>query len=441
MDETEIPQTVSTLETTTQLQHAIENLRHLVGELKAGLYDRATDQERMLHTAAPPVEALAVPAGEKANAHHTPAMLDNTKGVLDVAGYIPQEVILGTSAAKVMLSKKFVEALGINLSTLTPRPESVTAGGSVETTMGQTAAKSEFILSMGTAQELQVTLTALVVDTNAYCALLGTEFITATNGGYDSYTEKFKYRYLAAVGILHSFELSAPCHSVTPPLVAYAFSVGQIYAAVELLDVLGTSEDDVLSYEDDEVLAPSQMAAAQLNRLAVICATMEAKDLREVTTLRDGRRQEDVVIRLKAALVEVLKPADPTSQWVGEIVYNAHPINYAVRNISLISLQCGVHVMENFAGIGLRVLRMTEASGIVVQVCTYVHRDPVSRKIARHVLIQLQQEHSQLILQSAIESFDRMYMPQEISLIGLAALTNLVAHYGLVDILGGSWEC
>ena len=34
-----------------------------------------------------------------------------------------------------------------------------------------------------------------------------------------------------------------------------------------------------------------------------------------------------------------------------------------------------------------------------------------------------------------------MYMPQDISLIGAGALTNLVAHYGPVDILGGSWEC
>ena len=94
-------------------------------------------------------------------------------------------------------------------------------------------------------------LTALVLDTNAYCALLGTEFITTTCGGYDSYTEKFKYRYPAADGVLHSFELSAPCHSATPPLVAYAFAVGLIDAAADLLDVLRTSKDDILSYEVD----------------------------------------------------------------------------------------------------------------------------------------------------------------------------------------------
>ena len=59
----------------------------------------------------------------------------------------------------------------------------------------------------------------------------------------------------------------------------------------------------------------------------------------------------------------------------------------------------------------MRVLRMTVAAGIVVRVYTYIDRDPVNRKIARHVLLQLQLQHQKLILQSAIVSFDRMYMP------------------------------
>ena len=50
---------------------------------------------------------------------------------------------------------------------------------------------------------------------------------------------------------MHSFELSAPCHSVTPLLVAHAFAVGLIDAAKDLLDVLGTSENDILSYKVD----------------------------------------------------------------------------------------------------------------------------------------------------------------------------------------------
>ena len=96
-----------------------------------------------------------------------------------------------------------------------------------------------------------MTLSALVVDTNAYYALLGTNSITAACRGYDSYTEKVKYRYSASNGVMHSFELSAPCHSATPPLVTYAFAVCLIDAAQDLLDVLGTSDDDILSYDGD----------------------------------------------------------------------------------------------------------------------------------------------------------------------------------------------
>ena len=113
---------------------------------------------------------------------------------------------------------------------------------------------------------------------------------------------------------------------------------------------------------------------------------MESKELRELTAVEDSRRQEYAMIRMKGAVVEIIQPTYPTLQWMGETVYGAHPINYSIRNISPLSLQCGVHVMENFEGIGLGVLRMTVASDIVVVVYTYVDRDYVSRKIAQHAL-------------------------------------------------------
>ena len=72
---------------------------------------------------------------------------------------------------------------------------------------------------------------------------------------------------------------------------------------------------------------------------------------------------------------------------MGEEVYNAYRIQYTVRNINPTSLQKGAHVMENFAGVGLGIFRMAVAAGIVVRVYTYIDRDPLSRKIARHVLL------------------------------------------------------
>ena len=81
-------------------------------ELKASLYDRATYQERMIHTVAPHVDVPAVFVGEKAVAHYTLVMLDNTKGVPDVAGCVPQEVILDTGAAKIMPCKSLLRHWG-----------------------------------------------------------------------------------------------------------------------------------------------------------------------------------------------------------------------------------------------------------------------------------------------------------------------------------------
>ena len=50
-----------------------------MGKLKAGLYDRARDQERVLHTTASLVEVHAIPEAERIAVHYTPVMLDNNK--------------------------------------------------------------------------------------------------------------------------------------------------------------------------------------------------------------------------------------------------------------------------------------------------------------------------------------------------------------------------
>ena len=62
VDETTFLDVMTPLEAATQLHHATENIRHLVGELKASLYDRATEQEKVLHTTTPIVDtSIAYP--------------------------------------------------------------------------------------------------------------------------------------------------------------------------------------------------------------------------------------------------------------------------------------------------------------------------------------------------------------------------------------------
>ena len=81
------------------------------------------------------------------------------------------------------LAKLDVRRLGVNFSTLTPGPEFVTAKGKVVVAMGTTPQPLEFVLSSGTPQKLTVHLHAIIVDINAYCAILGMEFISAIKGG------------------------------------------------------------------------------------------------------------------------------------------------------------------------------------------------------------------------------------------------------------------
>ena len=69
-------------------------------------------------------------------------------------------------------------------------------------------------------------------------------------------------------------------------------------------------------------------------------------------------------------------------------MHNASPIN-TIRQHPPQSLRDGIHVLELFAGIGLGVLRVALATGFIIRCYTYVDKDPISRCIARFVLLGL----------------------------------------------------
>ena len=70
-------------------------------------------------------------------------------------------------------------------------------------------------------------------------------------------------------------------------------------------------------------------------------------------------------------------------------MHNANPINTAVRQLAPQSLRDGIHVLELFAGIELGMLRVALAVGFLIRCHTYVDKDPVSRRIARFLLLGL----------------------------------------------------
>ena len=110
------------------------------------------------------------------------------------------------------------------------------------------------------------------MDTTAYDVLLGMEFMTAVGGAYDTYTEKFKYRWTGSDGLAHSHEISAPCHVASPPLIAYACFSVLLNGEAELQDVQD-SDDKVIPLEEEFGFrsSPLQLAAVNLQRLSEAC--------------------------------------------------------------------------------------------------------------------------------------------------------------------------
>ena len=74
--------------------------------------------------------------------------------------------------------------------------------------------------------------------------------MAAERGAYDIYTEMFTYRWYGINGRLRQHTVSAPCHSPSPPLIAYACFSGLLSGEADLQDVQGAN-DDVIPVEED----------------------------------------------------------------------------------------------------------------------------------------------------------------------------------------------
>ena len=299
----------------------------------------------------------------------------------------------------------------------------MTACGAIEMPLGITNKKLKSTLARVTEHEHVVELHATVVDTTAYDVILGMEFVAAVRGAYDSYTEKFTYRWTNGGGDLRSHSILAPCHASTPPVIAYACFSELISNAAELLDV-ADSDEDAAALEDDwgYHTSPLQLAAVQLSNLAQACEAADMEILRKEVRGHDQTRRDNAAERLVAITPLSLSPILPTSSWIGGEVMGAFPINTATRRIGSQAIQDGLHVLELFGGIGLGVLRSTLAAGYVVRCYTYVDKDPVSRRIARAVLQSLQQQYPTQLSDAAIQAFDKR-LPQNVSLCSSTLLT------------------
>ena len=76
------------------------------------------------------------------------------------------------------------------------------------------------------------------------------EFVAAVKGAYDAYTEQFMYRWHDGDGHLQSYSVFAPCHTSSPPLMAYTCFSGLISSEAKLQDVLDSDEESTGADEE-----------------------------------------------------------------------------------------------------------------------------------------------------------------------------------------------
>ena len=107
----------------------------------------------------------------------------------------------------------------------------------------------------------------------------------------------------------------------------------------------------------------------------------------------DLARRENAAVRLAAITPLALSPLLPSSKWLSDVIMGASPINTATRQFSAQAKRDdGLHVLELFGGVGLRVLRTALAACYTVRCYTYVDKDAISRRIARTTLLALQRQ-------------------------------------------------
>ena len=102
------------LQTVVHLRHATANLQHMIADLSASLWAKATDQERrfpFLHQTETEQLPPVIPVADRNTTHYTPVFLYTENGALDANGYVPRETIIDTGASKVMFSKSFANAM------------------------------------------------------------------------------------------------------------------------------------------------------------------------------------------------------------------------------------------------------------------------------------------------------------------------------------------
>lgn len=126
----------------------------------------------------------------------------------------------------------------------------MTASEALKEPMGVMKKKVVFTLSSGTPHECKVSFLVTVANTTTYDTLLSVEFMVALGGCFVAFPEMFKYGWVSPDRRSHNYEISAPCHLTSPPLIAYSLFGSLINHEAELYDGKGADVDIICAKDD-----------------------------------------------------------------------------------------------------------------------------------------------------------------------------------------------
>ena len=165
---------------------------------------------------------------------------------------------------------------------------------------------------------------------------MGTDFISAMGGAYDTFSEMLKYKRVGPDGLTHDFEISTPCHKASPPHLAYACFGGLISNEAELQDVYG-ADDGIVLVEDDYGFhsSPHQLAAIRLQLFSQACDDTKQVRLSKEVRAHNLARGENAVAKLATLGPLAFPTLPPSSKWIGEDVNGGVPINQLIEQLTL----------------------------------------------------------------------------------------------------------
>ena len=103
----------------------------------------------------------------------------------------------------------------------------------------------------------------------------------------------------------------------------------------------------------------------ELSQVEQACAKVETLRVHKEVRGHDQVRRGNAAAGLAAVTPFPLTPLLPTSKWLGDEVLGASPINTATKMLTQQAKRDGLHVLELFGGIGLRVLRTAPAVRVI----------------------------------------------------------------------------